>query len=326
MKKILILSILLLFAITYTVSADWHTASFGGSVTVEETPSDYPPEQSNPNPTNSSTNVNTTTQTNVSIYLSDDSGTFNFTIEGSFLSNVDLTDQSNGTYNATISLLNYSTTYYWYVNVTDGYNWTNATYHFETEDEVQINYTWHSSSFGGSVTVTHGIPQLTNVSPTNGSTDEATNITILSINVSDEEYDCFTVTWSTNASAWTETNVSCSNGIFTQVATFASVENTTYWWTVTVNDTDGNWNNQTYHFTTRSYSWGNWSSYWCIGQTSIYDVTLNMDVNIVDVTSVTTHWGETGDPGWIVQDIAADGTIDILDVSGIANHYGENYE
>jgi predicted glutamine amidotransferase len=42
---------------------------------------------------------------------------------------------SDGTYSLTVSGLEYSTTYTWWVNVTDGTDWTNSSFTFTTEDE-----------------------------------------------------------------------------------------------------------------------------------------------------------------------------------------------
>lgn len=189
----------------------------------------------------------------------------------------------------------------------------------------QRNVSWISRSFGGSVEVQNVIPYVYDEEPANESTDELISGIRLLISVVDYQGDNFNITWSTNATSWTMYNSSCSNGTYSQFITWATNENTIYWWTVCVNDTDGNWNNNTFHFTTAEYAWSSWSSYWKIGQTSIYDVTLTMDVDVNDLTSVTFHYGETGDPGWIPQDLNEDGEIDHIDVSGIANHYGEDY-
>ena len=76
---------------------------------------------------------------------------------------------------------------------------------------------------------------------------------------------------------------------------------------------------------TYTYEWSEWSDYWKIGYTSKYDVTLNMKVNIVDITGTAILYGEEGDPGWIYQDINEDGVINIADLVQISLHYGENY-
>ena len=46
--------------------------------------------------------------------------------------------ESNGSKSCDISGLRYSTQYFWFVNATDGIDWTNKTYHFTTENNVYI--------------------------------------------------------------------------------------------------------------------------------------------------------------------------------------------
>ena len=45
----------------------------------------------------------------------------------------------NGTYNISISNLDYGISYTWYVNVTDGTHWTNKTFNFKFK-ERNCNY------------------------------------------------------------------------------------------------------------------------------------------------------------------------------------------
>jgi len=124
------------------------------------------------------------------------------------------------------------TTYWWSVNVTDGYNWTNATYSFTT------NYA----------------PSLSSELPTTG----ATNVDVtpsLYVVCSDNDGDTMTAYWYSNSSgSWAlfATNSGISSGTnITQSNSNFSGYNTKYWWSVNV--TDGcNWTNNTYHFTTRS--------------------------------------------------------------------------
>lgn len=56
------------------------------------------------------------------------------------------TGASNGTKTCTISGLQYSTTYHWYVNVTDGIGWANESYTFTTESQPQSAPSTHPSS------------------------------------------------------------------------------------------------------------------------------------------------------------------------------------
>ncbi|GAG54496.1 unnamed protein product, partial [marine sediment metagenome] len=124
------------------------------------------------------------------------------------------------------------TTYYWSINLTDGYNWTNATYHFTT----------------------NVLPVLSGESPTNSSTGISLTPALYVI-CTDADSDVMTATWRSNSSgAWVDfaTNTSIITGTnITQMNSNFSEYNTTYWWSI--NLTDGyNWTNETYHFTTNA--------------------------------------------------------------------------
>jgi hypothetical protein len=118
-----------------------------------------PVEQDSENPANETLNVDIT-QSSVSIYLSDnESDMIHFTIESIyFITNVSSSGY-NDTYTATLSTpLPYDTVVEWYVNATDGYEWTNRSYWFRTRDQyfpdaptsfeanayntTQMNLTW----------------------------------------------------------------------------------------------------------------------------------------------------------------------------------------
>jgi len=96
------------------------------------------PALSNESPTNSSTGVDISQSTvNVTIY--DLEETFNWTIQGLYITNGGATGESNGSKSAnTITPLPFNTEIEWVVNVTDGTNWTNATYSFTTRTEQRM--------------------------------------------------------------------------------------------------------------------------------------------------------------------------------------------
>lgn len=94
-----------------------------GSQMVVETPS----------PANTATGVSINlAQTSITIeQLSGE--TFNWTIQGAFLTNSNANGATNGSKTATVTApLSYSTEYTWYVNATDGATWDNKTYTFTT--------------------------------------------------------------------------------------------------------------------------------------------------------------------------------------------------
>lgn len=53
----------------------------------------------------------------------------------------------------------------------------------------------------------------------------------------------------------------------------------------------------------------------------VYDLNGDGRVNIMDVTMITNHWGETGTPGWIPEDVNRDGVIDKRDVDALGDHW-----
>jgi chitodextrinase len=97
---------------------------------------DNNPILSSPNPTNGSTNVSISTAS-LSINIQDPDGdTFNYTISTSpNIGSSSGNESSNGSKSCSISGLDYSTTYTWYVSCMDtgSGNWTNKSYQFTTE-------------------------------------------------------------------------------------------------------------------------------------------------------------------------------------------------
>jgi hypothetical protein len=53
------------------------------------------------------------------------------------------------------------------------------------------------------------------------------------------------------------------------------------------------------------------------------DWNMNGDsaANVLDITLVGRHWGETGPTGWIREDTNEDGTINVLDMIMIGQHW-----
>ena len=106
------------------------------SFTTEVLPENFPPEFSDENPLNGATNVPITTSS-LSIYISDIEGdSFNWTIETSpDIGSVSGNDDNNGSKTCSVSGLEYSTAYTWYVNATDSGSGetTSAVYSFTTE-------------------------------------------------------------------------------------------------------------------------------------------------------------------------------------------------
>jgi len=92
---------------------------------------------------------------------------------------------------------------------------------------------------------------------------------------------------------------------------FSYVEYENYTWYVNVTAT---------HYDNQSAKW------WFKGEAHNWDINRDEDINIVDVTGVTAHYGETDEtPHWIRADCAENGDINIVDVTTVTSHYGESY-
>jgi alpha-tubulin suppressor-like RCC1 family protein len=56
-----------------------------------------------------------------------------------------------------------------------------------------------------------------------------------------------------------------------------------------------------------------------------WDVNGDHIIDIGDIAEIGIHWGETGTPGWIVDDVDLSGTIDIGDIAVVGIHWGETW-
>lgn len=52
------------------------------------------------------------------------------------------------------------------------------------------------------------------------------------------------------------------------------------------------------------------------------DINGDCEINVLDLTTISQHVGETGEPGWIPADVVPDGRIDVLDLSKVAACWG----
>ncbi|GAG40046.1 unnamed protein product, partial [marine sediment metagenome] len=96
------------------------------------------PAFTSPNPSNNSGSGDVD-QATVEITINDlDGDTFNWTIQGTHVTNTGADGASNGTKSANlITLLPYSTSIVWFVNATDTEYWTNSSYVFVTRAAYQ---------------------------------------------------------------------------------------------------------------------------------------------------------------------------------------------
>jgi hypothetical protein len=56
-----------------------------------------------------------------------------------------------------------------------------------------------------------------------------------------------------------------------------------------------------------------------------WDVNWDHVISVLDLTSVSGHWGETGPHCWIPADVNCDGVISLLDLTVIGAHMGETW-
>jgi len=147
--------------------------------------------------------------------------------------------------NTNISQLNsnfsdFSETYYWSMNVTDGEYWNNETFHFTTETPSQT------------------IISQSGESPVNETTDVGL-IPYLYVIVSNNNDVSMDVEWWSNSSgSWAQFDSASSVSNNTNITTFNSnfsSKDTTYYWSVNATDGIGNWTNTTYHFTSQTDDW-----------------------------------------------------------------------
>jgi len=115
----------------------WNDTHHLYSITYEETNAttytNQPPVLSWEIPADDSGNIDIM-QATVNVTIRDPEGdSFNWTIEGLYVTNTGQNNDVNGSKSANlITPLPYDTDIVWFVNVTDGVSWTNATYNFIT--------------------------------------------------------------------------------------------------------------------------------------------------------------------------------------------------
>jgi len=52
---------------------------------------------------------------------------------------------------------------------------------------------------------------------------------------------------------------------------------------------------------------------------------MNGECKVYDLTLLSNHYEETGDAGWIREDVDNNGKIEILDFVFVSNHYNESW-
>jgi len=268
---------------------------------------------SNPNPSDTESDVSIN-QATWNITIKDQEGdTFNWSIEVSNGDSNSSNDDTNGSKLVDLTTpLTYSTTFTVWVNATDAgsLNAVNNSYTFTTEDEF-IFSVYSTLTFGGKCDVQSDAPSITDQYPANESTD-IDMYPLLNVTIDEPQNENFNITWKSNSTGiWTvlQYNDTCTDGTYTHRAVFANASNTKYWWRVEVNDSAGHWTNETYEFTTASYSWSNWSDWWEFNYTIDYPASLT-----------ATPWNQTAiNLSWTING-GIDTAVLIVNESGWTNY------
>jgi len=146
---------------------------------------------------------------------------------------------------------------------------------------------YQTLTFSGKIDVQADSPIIDDYYPANDSSN-IEMFPLLNITIDEPQNDNFNITWTTNATSWTVYNSSCVDGSYTQRAVWANQSNTKYWWTVSINDTGGDWTNATYHFTTATYSWTNWSTTWTFNYSA--SAPSNFKASTYNKTVINLTW------------------------------------
>jgi len=216
----------------------WYSAHFFGdpAQTLKITDSNNSVTITGESPSDGAANVDVGTSS-LSVTITDpEADTFNWTIQtspniGSSLAN----GASSGSKTCSISGLDYSTTYTWYVNATDlgSGEWVRESYSFTTESAPVNNP-----------------PSVSGPSTNNESADVSLGLTSLSAYINDIEGNVFNWTIQTSPHIGNNSGTNTLNG--TKSCSISGLNyGTTYTWYVNVSD-GNSWMRAWYSFTTRS--------------------------------------------------------------------------
>jgi len=123
---------------SYNVTDNVYSAT---NITANDTTlANQAPTISEESPSNNTVNLDIN-QAIINITISDPEGDpFNWTIHGTYVISNSSTEDSAGSKSADLNApLPYDTNIIWYVNITDGYLWTNETYDFNTQNQFVPN-------------------------------------------------------------------------------------------------------------------------------------------------------------------------------------------
>ncbi len=215
--------------------------------------------------------------------------------------NATMTLHENGQYYSNLTY-NQTGTYSYYIWANDrtGNQNTSATNHFTITRNPLFN---------------DPPSQPTNEQPENNAEYHTVYNVTLSVNVSDPDEDVLNVTfyWANQTPIATVEAISTNSTASIYLPEYLEVDwlnhGANYSWYVTISDNSTTTNSSIYTFST-SKAW---------------DVNEDRTVNYLDMSAVSSRYGESVTPGSIGADINNDGKINYLDVSALSAHYGETY-
>jgi hypothetical protein len=249
------------------------------------------------NPSNGANNVPITTST-LSITIEQSQGQlFNYTIQTiPHIGSSAAQGESNGPKSCPVTGLNYSTTYHWFVNATDGINCTNETYLFTTESldasppqisdivlrtsnpvDLQPGFSWEN--------ITCSVIDNVHVN----------NVSLL-------------ITYPNSSLTNLTMNKKMGSSTYYYNISFFQQGNFSYY--IWANDTKNNPTASTPNYFSLAPNW---------------DITNDGICNMLDLTFVSAQYGQINTPGWIREDVDNNGQIQVIDLVFVSNHYGESW-
>lgn len=281
--------------VNVTDGTSWNNKTY--QFTTEDAPVNNPPLITTPIPTENATEIPLNT-TVLSIQIQDpesDPFTWMITTYPDIGSDQE-TNATNGTKYCPITGLISSTTYTWFVNVSDGIYWTNNTYHFTTE---------HTDSTPPQITtITLKTSDPIDIQPGFGWENISCIVT--------DDFSVDTVRM--NITSPNSTTISIlmqqitSSAVYYYNTTFTHYGNYTYhlW----ANDTKNNQISSNTSGFTLSPNW---------------DIDTDGNCSLMDLVFVANKYAQSGSPGWIREDIDNNGAIDVFDLVLLSNQYGNSW-
>jgi len=249
------------------------------------------------NPSNEANNVPITTST-LSITIEQSQGQlFNYTIQTApHIESSAAQGESNGTKSCPVTGLNYSTTYHWFVNATDGINCTNETYLFTTESldasppqisdivlrtsnpvDLQPGFSWEN--------ITCSVTDNVHVN----------NVSLL-------------ITYPNSSQMNLTMSKNMASSTYYYNTSFSQQGNFSYF--IWANDTKNNHAASIPNYFSLAPNW---------------DITNDGICNMLDLTVISTQYGQINTPGWIREDVDNNGQIQVIDLVFVSNHYEESW-